>query len=93
MSPAVGRRLALAVVLLLATPLAASARPIEETLSRGLNLELVWNRLVEWLSLGLPRAVWSQEGTDIDPYGRPAPVPIRNQGTNLDLCGDPVSRP
>jgi hypothetical protein len=79
MSRAVGRRLVLTLVLLLAAPLAASARPIEAPRVTW-SIEEAWEHLLRWFGLAVPKIVWGHEGTDIDPYGRPAPVPLGNQG-------------
>ena len=83
MSRAVGRRLVFTAVLLLATPLAASARPIEGALSPGVNLEQVWNRLLEWFGTVAPKAVWGEQGADISPNGTPLAAPENDPGTNI----------
>lgn len=85
MSRAVGRRLVFTAVLLLATSLAASARPIEERHPPGLKLEEVWNRFLEWMGAVDRSVVWGEAGTDVSPNGLPLfqggqgneiPVPI-----------------
>lgn len=85
MSRAVGRCLVFAAVLLLAPPLAASARPIEGTPAPRFQLEQVWTRVLEWFGTVVPKAVWGEQGTDVDPYGRPVPVPLQTDGGSAPL--------
>ncbi|HEV7667412.1 MAG TPA: hypothetical protein VGS22_02730 [Thermoanaerobaculia bacterium] len=90
MSRAVGRRLALAAVLLLALPLAASARPIETPLAATLSYEQVWSRILGWLGSVAPKAIWGEQGTDINPNGLPVSAES-DAGTDIYPNGLPAS--
>jgi hypothetical protein len=90
MSRAVGRRLVFTAVLLLATPLAALARPIEGALSPGVNFEQVWSRLLEWFGTVGPKAVWGEQGADISPNGTTSPGTESDAGSDITPLGTPA---
>ncbi len=83
MSRALGRCLALSAVLLLALPLAASARPIDapwSSSSWGVTFEQLVGRLADWVAAAAPKPLWQRQGTDIGPDGKPVPAPVQGSG-------------